>query len=78
MKRVQFMTPEGLEELVLVDGALVWATPEEMCIRFPLPSSMEKEKPPSLLHLLFSTTLSIVPARSAKLIEKESEESDGI
>ncbi len=69
MSRVQRMTPEGLEELLLVNGVPVW--PPEEHIRFPLPSSIQRAEPSlPLLHQVFSHTLQIVPADSVPAKEK--------
>lgn len=65
MKRVQMMTPEGLEEHLLLDGVLVWPMEPIEC-RWP--SSTKKEES---LSQVFSATLSIVRAPAAK--QKESE-----
>jgi len=69
MNRVKRMTPEGLEELLLVNGVLVW--PPEKCTESPLPSSIQRTEPSlPLLHQVFSHTLQIVPADSVPAKEK--------
>ena len=68
MSRVQRMTPEGLEELLLVNGVLVW--PPEKCTESLLPSSIQRAEPSLPLHQVFSHTLQIVPADSVPAKEK--------
>ncbi len=65
MNRVMRMTPEGLEELLLVNGALVWP-PEESRSSDVHPMSPSSE----LLDQVFSHTLQIVPADSVPAKEK--------
>jgi hypothetical protein len=62
------MTSEGLEELLLVDGVLVW--PPEESIASPLRTSIPRPAPSLLLHQVFSHTLEIVPADSVPAKEK--------
>jgi len=65
MSRVMRMTPEGLEELLLVNGVLVWPPEESRSNGAHLMSPS-----PALLDQVFSHTLQIVPADSVPAKEK--------
>lgn len=65
MSERQHMTPSGLEDLFILDGALVWPPHERPSLRL-------KE---SVSSQLFSTTIHLVRVHSVPRSEKENDRS---
>ena len=67
MEVLQYMTPEGLERILLLDGAVV--RPEDL-LSAPASASSTNEDSKHPQCLLQSSTLRVVPVNSAKAKRK--------